>query len=422
MLFTAVVLLTGVVQVYAIYLLMSCFFPSVKVPGWAHFCSYAALYGVMMAAYLLINVPFVNFISGLLATLGTAVLVYRGTLRKKAFASVLCYAVMLMSECVVAVIFGGVSYELFQTEKYVNISTLVIITIVQLIVVLLIRNLKHIREGEQIPVAYWITMTALPLFSIYIHIVLCMQPTISDGALIVCTAVLFAMNLFVFYLYDSQVQAFRVKKEQENLILQNQYQLKQLEMMREMGEQMREIRHDLRKHFSMIAYYNEQRATGELADYLRDMETHAETLYQYVDTGNFALDCILNYKLQEAHEREIETEIQIDIPRELELSAYDMNIILSNLLDNSLEALRTCEQNKLHVTVRYQKPFLCIQVKNPYRGPVIIRDGSYRTTKKDGGRHGYGLKNVARVVEKYEGNMTVCSENQMFEVIVTLTV
>lgn len=116
----------------------------------------------------------------------------------------------------------------------------------------------------------------------------------------------------------------------------------------------------------------------------------------------------------------IRIEADVKIPEELELSIYDMNIILTNLLDNSMEAVKSVEDKRIGIYIVYNKNRLQIKIDNLFEGERIKEKGHYVTTKADREGHGYGLKNVAKIVKKYDGIFEIREEGDRFTVEIVL--
>ena len=135
------------------------------------------------------------------------------------------------------------------------------------------------------------------------------------------------------------------------------------------------------------------------------------------DTGNYTLDSILNYEYERAKAYDIEISYDCVIPKELELSPKDMSIILMNLLDNAIEAVRKEEKKKITCKIVYRKPQLLIRVTNPCTGETGTLG---KTTKKNAVEHGYGLKNVEKVTDQYLGTMKVERKKDEFDVKIGL--
>ncbi len=90
--------------------------------------------------------------------------------------------------------------------------------------------------------------------------------------------------------------------------------------------------------------------------------------------------------------------------------SFGINVILGNLLENSIEAARQTESKRMEINIELQQGFLRIQVENSYNGKLEKRHQRLFTTKKTSGLHGIGLENVRKMVEKYDGIMEICPE------------
>lgn len=419
MLFTIVFLISEVFQIYEAYLLMHCFFKECRVSGRVEFLTYAGLFAMMSVPYLVFGIPVINLICSYSGTV-LVTFIYAGSFKKRFLSGTLLYIIMLMAECIVSVLSGYIDLDFFHSVEYYSIFGTICLPLAEFLIVLIVRNFKNISEGETVPVAYWIICVALPLLSVVLFCLFYWQEELQAVNLFSVASIIFVINIFVFYLYDHQIEAFRIKKERETLMMQNQYQRSQLEFMNQAVEQSREQRHDFLRHISMISYMIGQKKEQQVSEYLEEIQGNMAKKQQYVDTGNFVLDGILNYKIQEAAVAGIRIEADVKIPEELELSIYDMNIILTNLLDNSMEAVKGVREKRIGIYIAYNKNRLQIKIDNVFEGERIKEKGYYVTTKVDREGHGYGLKNVAKIVKKYDGIFEIREEGDRFTVEIVL--
>ena len=93
---------------------------------------------------------------------------------------------------------------------------------------------------------------------------------------------------------------------------------------------------------------------------------------------------------------------------------YDMNILLSNLIDNAIEAAVKSIDKKLSLHIQYVKGIFYMKITNSYNRPVLFHKNNYLTTKVEKDVHGYGLTNVKNIVKKYDGTIEFNHQNKIF--------
>ena len=72
------------------------------------------------------------------------------------------------------------------------------------------------------------------------------------------------------------------------------------------------------------------------------------------------------------------------------------------------------EERSLSLKLVYGQERLIISMLNPYKTDVRYENGEIVTTKKDTRNHGFGIKNIEKVVKKYNGYMEITHDNQIF--------
>ena len=104
------------------------------------------------------------------------------------------------------------------------------------------------------------------------------------------------------------------------------------------------------------------------------------------------------------------------------LKQDEMCILLGNLLDNAIEAVREVERKKRKIQVRMMTPnnMFLLENQNPYEEVRKKTEQQYLTTKTDHTLHGLGLGSVKQIVEKNGGFLEISDENQEFQVNITL--
>lgn len=87
-------------------------------------------------------------------------------------------------------------------------------------------------------------------------------------------------------------------------------------------------------------------------------------------------------------------------------------------MDNAIEACRSLEEKGRWIIIKMEKKnqILFIEIKNSIGKKPVVKNGELITSKSDYMKHGYGIKSVKRIVEKYEGDFTYQTENDKFQV------
>ncbi len=181
------------------------------------------------------------------------------------------------------------------------------------------------------------------------------------------------------------------------------------------------MRHDLKNHFIVLKGMLDSGEEEQAKAYLDDFIQNEFGNKQEVQSGNTAIDSILNYKMLEAEQYSVVFDLDVQIPEQMAVSSQVMSVILGNAIDNAIEAARETEERRVSVILQYTKGRLLIQISNPYRGELHVGTaGEYLTGKTEKEEHGFGLKNIKDVVEKSGGVMNIEEKEGRFILTILL--
>jgi sensor histidine kinase YesM len=225
------------------------------------------------------------------------------------------------------------------------------------------------------------------------------------------------INFATFYLYDVIIEALSDKMQNLLVLEQNKYYDKQLEMIKTSLQTTSAIRHDLKNHMFSIRSLIENGDTNETLVYISEIMDDIGARKDRSATGNTVIDSIINFKLQEAEQQGIKTNLDLKIPEKLDIPSFDMTVILGNLLDNAIKAVNNVKKNPfIDLKIKYDKGRLMIQADNPYEGEIKEENGKILTTKKDKENHGIGLESIKKVIQKYDGIINIDHSGNVFSV------
>jgi len=186
----------------------------------------------------------------------------------------------------------------------------------------------------------------------------------------------------------------------------------------------RQLKHEMRGHLTNIKGLARSGAYTSLEDYITRMDKSMSDFELTLQTGNPVTDVIVNDTRRRSLDFGIRFQVDFHYPEPGAYDAFDIGIILQNLLQNALEACEKVNEGKRFIvlTGRQKGHFFLIEVKNSFAGEVIFGQNGYPATtkKEDAPMHGIGLSNVRREAEKYMGELELNTSQQEFSATVLL--
>ena len=151
---------------------------------------------------------------------------------------------------------------------------------------------------------------------------------------------------------------------------------------------------------------------------IEDLERSISVYDSVVKTENEALDIILTEKSFKCLKHNIILNCIADGKKLNFMKNSDVYSLFGNALDNAIEAvmrLREKEKRVIGLKVYSVGGLITVNIRNFYEGGLRLDEtGLPRTTKADKDQHGFGLKSIQLVVEKYGGNLSVAAKENVF--------
>lgn len=212
-----------------------------------------------------------------------------------------------------------------------------------------------------------------------------------------------------------------------NELIQNQVkrQLKFYERLESMNKETRAIKHDMKNHMIVVRRLAEKGELGGLQQYLTNIEHTAEKLDNILHTGNSIVDAIINEKLEVAHKKHIPLEVKIQLPKELSIEPIDICVIMANSIDNAIEACSKFEEEdmrQIEIKSSCDKGYFIYSISNTTKEPVKIVNKQMATSKKDSLNHGYGIINMRKSVERYDGKLSMDYKENCFYLYIEIPI
>lgn len=398
-------------EIWMIHWLLKGMFPYRDLPKWVCPTLYGCYCAVLIALSFARDASFLRIMLnfGIIWFLGG--FVFQSNLVHSLFVSIMICALAAFSDVLVSSLF---LHFQFQIEEFMNIGPQRSLYLIATHIVLFafsacISSVSTLGRNE-ISIKQLVLVLPCWLCSVLLCLILAWQmlgeKTISPLYLLVLLGMLYTDMLFVYQIRKLSTQE---REKREGKLAEHHYAMQQAyyDQFRIQQEETRALWHDISKFLRAAKLEGSNEALNQVEQMLHSIGT-------VVDVDNRVVSVILNEYAQEAAKADIRLEMDVHVPRELPISAVDLYILLGNTLENAIEACCALlpEERKITIKLKMHNRILFYSIENPY-------DPSYPERIR-GELHGYGLQNVRRCVEKYQGNIEIQKQNNVFCLIAHL--
>ena len=243
-------------------------------------------------------------------------------------------------------------------------------------------------------------------------------PLVSLGLLI---SLLIAAYTFKKMLEGEEMQ-------QTNLLMQQQLkqQLNHSKSIEGLYIGIRSVTHDMNNHLICLSSLLQENNIEEIKKYIDNLRDTVTKLSFEIKTGNTIADVVLNDKYNLAKAQGIKFKYDFMLPTETLLEPMDLCIILSNVLDNSIEACMRMNDlaipKEIYIKSYLNDRYLIIEVSNSTFSKLQYADNKIMSQKGDSINHGIGLSNVVAAVKKYNGVVDIIDGKNMFTINLMLKI
>jgi len=355
---------------------------------------------------------------------------YKSTIARRLVAAFFSFLIVVFS----VMLIGNAVFFLFPNLQ-IGGAAWVVVTYITLIPIgflaaTLINRFKRIKKKTAFPKIALIAplSTALILLVGFAYMIAYIFGIgIAEEVGMTFALLVFAWLIFSnFFLFDILSAKYEEKLKSEQQAQEKEYYYTQCQLMQESAEQVKAIRHDIKIHLATLKGFTTNGNMEDIKGYLDRLVDDIEKSEVYSNTGNIAFDSIINHKLRNAKNDGIKLDLNVAVPPEIQIEVADIVTVLGNLLDNALEAVAKANEKIIKLDIKLSKGGLFVKIENSFNGEVKYgeqgRGESAIVSLKGDTQHGYGLKNIGQVIEKYNGHMKIAHSEGVFSVGVLLYV
>lgn len=370
------------------------------------------LAAMFLSNYFLIKQTLIIVVTALLM-----IIYLKMNLGKSIILSAIFQGLLLVLDYLSFLICMSIFDKVFEMEMAYEVQGYLIVLIgkaVLFLVVLLVRKKIGRDSSSILSDADWLRFIFFPLFTIctisaMLTTVRSFQDQKQEMVFFVIAFGLTGMNVVVFYLINDILKRERQLQESQLFQLEAKNQTSMYRSISENFSQQRKKTHEFKNQIVCIDSLIRRKAFNELAEYVRTLSSSLSKEMDYITTHHVIVDAILNTKFQEMMEQNILFVFKINDLSDIKISDEDIVVILSNLLNNAIEACVKCQGEKV-IKLKFvnEEESVVISVKNTYEGNIVYDGEEIKSSKVDNiEEHGIGIKNIVETVKKYGGSYAI---------------
>ena len=342
---------------------------------------------------------------------------FLGKWQKKLF---ICGAFYTLLYCVDY--FSFIILSTFINKNYLENDAIqvILVLICKTVLFVVVLGIEHFwNRGREVQMEgpAWILMICFPVVSMVIMLVMLFSflGRNSSADYLAVSLGIMVMNVVMFewlkFISEKDRRWNQIRLLQER----NEEKIQLYHEMSLSYEEQKRILHDYHNQIGCMQGLLKKQQYKEAETYAEKLADSIPDQMQNVDVNHPILNVVLNQKYRLAKREGISFLFYANDLSDLWLEEQDVVSLLSNLLDNALEACGKLESGrKIWVKLVREKRQFVLSIRNTVSEPVNIQDDGIPTSKEDKGKHGIGLKNVQMILDKYQGMGMMRYEEECF--------
>ena len=231
-------------------------------------------------------------------------------------------------------------------------------------------------------------------------------------------ALLYTLLNYAAMLMIAQLDSFRHENRTMHDFISNR--MHYYEMSREGITALQTACHDLKHQIRAIRTEADEFGFRAYLDELEDAVSEYSTV---IESGNPTVDVVLTEKNMLCCTAKVKFTYMIDGSLFGFLTERETYSLFGNALDNALEAVTKVENPEQRIITlkgNTRGGMVVLQVENTYAGEMHLSGDVLPRTTKTGSGHGFGLRSISRIAEKYGGTMSLRTEGDVFKLTVVM--
>lgn len=311
----------------------------------------------------------------------------------------------------------GISYNTFILRK---LSYITLTTADKLLAVFAAWLLNHSKKNRNLGKYQikWVQLSVLfpAVSAAMLAILFYTSPRDGDVpvVIVVFAGILIIANIAMLYVINSIAKAMEQEQDLRLLRQQISIQTENYGALRKNYSIQRKSTHEFERHIQVLRDLLDQKEYEAAQEYVQQLQANRTLKVFSIASNNPVIDVVLNQKHQVALENGINMQVKVNDLSSISIKTNELVVLLSNLLDNAIEACLKLEQNREIICSILKEDSIYISIRNT-SDPVRILHGEIPTTKQDTTEHGYGLPAVKYILKQLKAEYTFAYNNGWFQ-------
>lgn len=354
-----------------------------------------------------------------------SLLFLKGSVIEKLLASIATMIIynIISTSFVILWMILGYSVESMHNSAAIYISSIIITHLLMLpIYILIAKAYKKLTLNLNKKQTLLIMVIAVFTF-IFLLIVTYITTVINDSSirtfLLISTVCLAIAYGIIFYLIKNISRSNKIESENAILKIEKDYQKQKYEDIIQQSEQIKKLRHDYKNNLLVIRSLAENNDFEKIAEFVSNGIELINSTKTHIKTNNEVINAIVNTKISASLTQGIKVNF-ISISDFDGIDDFDLCNLISNLFDNAITAVSNCENKIIEIKIAKKDDLYTIKVSNTISESVLKTNPELITTKSNHINHGYGIKIIKDIADKYNGEIDYYEEEGMFYFLVHL--
>ena len=194
----------------------------------------------------------------------------------------------------------------------------------------------------------------------------------------------------------------------------------------ELVDNFRAAEHEYKNHlttvYSMVQLHKDSSNSKSVMKYIDEINS-CDIGRDLLNINNDVIKAVLYNKSLECDQKDIDFQYEINSELEdLQMEDTDIVILISNLLNNAIEAVMDLEEKEIYIVLDEEEKYI-IEVKNSVKEGLKLDEveaffkKGYSTKGKN---RGYALYNIKKIVEKYKGEIQLSLDENYLNICIII--